>query len=88
MPLSEEDLDIVAVFLVLTLQIYEQFFNKLCIHLKKSKKMEITVTIKADKEELSAWNNKKEEDKELTPEQLDSLSQTLLRTLGFAQKAV
>lgn len=50
--------------------------------------MEITVTIKADKEELSAWNNKKEEDKELTPEQLDSLSQTLLRTLGFAQKAV
>jgi hypothetical protein len=88
MPLLGEDLDTIAVFLVLTLQIYEQFLNKLYNHLKKRKKMEITVTIKADKEKLSALNNKKEEKKEYTPIDVELLSQKLLQVLDIAQKAV
>lgn len=50
--------------------------------------MEITVTIKADKEELSALNNKKEEKKEYTPIDVELLSQKLLQVLDIAQKAV
>lgn len=43
--------------------------------------MEITVTIKADKEELSALNNKKEEKKELTPKQIEEMTLRLLQCL-------
>lgn len=68
------------------LQIYELFLNKLYIHLKKRKKMEITVTIKADKEELSALNNKKEESTKTNSDFENAFVQALVKAMVFAQQ--
>jgi len=47
--------------------------------------MEITITIKADKEDLSALLNKKEE-KQTTSVQNDDITQSLLKVLGIAEQ--
>ena len=49
--------------------------------------MEITITIKADKEDLSALQNKEREKNEPTLKQQELLSQTLLKVLGIAEQA-
>lgn len=47
--------------------------------------MEITITIKADKEDLSALLNKKEE-KQTTSVQIDDITQSLLQVLCSAEQ--
>jgi hypothetical protein len=55
---------------------------------KKRKKMEITITIKADKEELSALRGEKKADTSATSAENESLAQRLIQVLGFGQQAV
>lgn len=50
--------------------------------------MEITITIKADKEELSALQGEKKADTSATSAENESLAQRLIQVLGFGQQAV
>lgn len=48
--------------------------------------MEITVTIKADKEELSALNNKKEDSTKTNSDFENAFVQALVKAMVFAQQ--
>lgn len=50
--------------------------------------MEISITIKADKEELSALRGEKKADTTATPAEIESFAQKLMQVLGRAQQAV
>ena len=50
--------------------------------------MEISITIKADKEELSALQGEKKADTSATPAEIESFAQKLMQVLDRAQQAV